>query len=82
MLKFFFIWLVFSIIVPLLIARIIGRTPKIIFYRIKSHEDNNWFVKDLDVQKANWYINECPPCNKLDLDRELKKENMMKIGLN
>jgi len=82
MLKFLIIWLVASIIVPLLIARIIGRAPKIKFHRNKSLENSNWFVKDLDVQKENWYINECPPCNKKDLDREFKKEDMTNIGLN
>ena len=82
MLIFLILWFASSIIFSLLFGRIIGRASKINLNRQKSFGKGYWYVKDSDVQKANWYINECPPYNKLDLDRQLKKETLMEIGLN
>ena len=76
------IWFISSLILPPLLARIIGRKPNIIHKRQNPIENGNMFVKDPNVQKENWYMNECPPCEKFHVDYLYRKDTQIEISLN
>ncbi len=82
MLKLLIIWFIFSIILTLFSSRLIKRSSKINLDRHKSLEYGDWFVKDTDVQNADWYIKECPHCGKLHSDHQLRTMIIKKMVRN